>query len=235
MLTTKQKRFCEEYLVDFNATRAAIRAGYSRDTARFIACENLTKPNILQFIDEKLSEMSIGGQEALKLISDIAKTSLNDYFTIKMVEHTPRVQKSLQVLIKEIENQIEFEKQFAGQAKLSKEERKAYQQSQKQRALQIIRYRLELKYNPKATRIVDGQTILVDSAELDMVKLVADKEGGRIKSISHTPHGPRVEMYSADVALMNIARIHGLYRDEEEKKNPVSIFINGKGVTVKKD
>ena len=45
-LTPKQARFVEEYIVDPNATQAAIRAGYSKRTARAIGCENLTKPNI---------------------------------------------------------------------------------------------------------------------------------------------------------------------------------------------
>lgn len=38
--------FCQEYMVDLNATQASIRAGYSQKTAKEIGCENLTKPNI---------------------------------------------------------------------------------------------------------------------------------------------------------------------------------------------
>lgn len=49
-LTDKQARFVEEYLIDLNATQAAIRAGYSPDTAGVIGCENLTKPNIQEAI-----------------------------------------------------------------------------------------------------------------------------------------------------------------------------------------
>ncbi len=45
-MNPKQSRFCEEYLVDLNATQAAIRAGYSARTARQIGDENLTKPDI---------------------------------------------------------------------------------------------------------------------------------------------------------------------------------------------
>ena len=45
-MTPKQQRFIEEYLVDLNATQAALRAGYSAKTARTIAAENLAKPNI---------------------------------------------------------------------------------------------------------------------------------------------------------------------------------------------
>lgn len=56
-MTKKQKRFCEEYLIDCNATQAAIRAGYSKKTAKSIGQENLTKPDIKAYIDEKLKEM----------------------------------------------------------------------------------------------------------------------------------------------------------------------------------
>lgn len=45
-LEPRQQRFVDEYLIDFNATQAAIRAGYSKRTARSMASENLTKPDI---------------------------------------------------------------------------------------------------------------------------------------------------------------------------------------------
>ena len=51
-LEERQKIFCNEYLVDFNGTQAAIRAGYSKKTARSIASENLTKPNIQKYLKE---------------------------------------------------------------------------------------------------------------------------------------------------------------------------------------
>lgn len=57
-LTAKQKLFCEEYLIDLNATQAAIRAGYSTDTAGVIGCENLKKPNIRAYIDKAMAERS---------------------------------------------------------------------------------------------------------------------------------------------------------------------------------
>lgn len=48
----------EEYLIDLNATQAAIRAGYKVDSARDIGCENLTKPNIAEEIEKALAERS---------------------------------------------------------------------------------------------------------------------------------------------------------------------------------
>ena len=56
-LTAKQKRFVQEYLIDLNATQAAIRAGYSRKTAGVIGDENLKKPYIREAIEEKLKQI----------------------------------------------------------------------------------------------------------------------------------------------------------------------------------
>ena len=57
-LTPKQRRFCEEYIQDLNATQAAIRAGYSGKTARQIASENLSKPDIQAVIAELVRQRS---------------------------------------------------------------------------------------------------------------------------------------------------------------------------------
>nr|DAH84750.1 MAG TPA: Terminase small subunit [Caudoviricetes sp.] len=55
-LTDKQQRFVAEYLVDLNATQAAIRAGYSEKTARSVGSENLTKPDVAELIRSKQAE-----------------------------------------------------------------------------------------------------------------------------------------------------------------------------------
>ena len=55
-LTAKQQRFCDEYLIDLNATQAAIRAGYSPRSARQIADSNMSKHDIKAYIDERMKE-----------------------------------------------------------------------------------------------------------------------------------------------------------------------------------
>ncbi|MEK4473335.1 terminase small subunit [Paenibacillus sp. FSL R7-0048] len=57
-LTDKQQKFVDEYLIDLNATQAAIRAGYSVKTAKEIGAENLSKPHIRARIDERLAVLS---------------------------------------------------------------------------------------------------------------------------------------------------------------------------------
>lgn len=55
-LTAKQKRFCDEYLIDMNITQAAIRAGYSKKTARVIGQQNLSKLAVKNYINERMKE-----------------------------------------------------------------------------------------------------------------------------------------------------------------------------------
>ena len=52
-LTAKQELFCKEYIIDFNATQAATRAGYSKSTARQIASDTLSKI----YIQSRLAEL----------------------------------------------------------------------------------------------------------------------------------------------------------------------------------
>lgn len=75
-MTEKQKRFCEEYLIDLNATQAAIRAGYSTASAQQIATENLSKPVIRARIDEALAERSRRtGVTADRVVRELAKVA----------------------------------------------------------------------------------------------------------------------------------------------------------------
>ena len=56
--TSKQLRWIDEYLVDFNGAAAAVRAGYSPKTARSIACELLTKPDIRAVLQARQAELA---------------------------------------------------------------------------------------------------------------------------------------------------------------------------------
>lgn len=68
-LNDKQKRFVAEYLIDLNATQAAIRAGYSVKTARQVGAENLSKPYIADAIAEgagkRIAKAEITAQDVL--------------------------------------------------------------------------------------------------------------------------------------------------------------------------
>lgn len=78
-LTDKQRLFVDEYLVDLNATQAAIRAGYSTDTARSIGSENLSKPDIQEFIAERMKDRENRTQITQdKVLKELAKLAFFD-------------------------------------------------------------------------------------------------------------------------------------------------------------
>lgn len=58
-LTEKQKRFAEEYLIDLNATQAALRAGYSKKNADKIGSELLGKTRVSEYIQERQKQLQI--------------------------------------------------------------------------------------------------------------------------------------------------------------------------------
>lgn len=86
-LTAKQKKFVEEYLIDLNATQAAIRAGYSTESAKEIGCENLTKPNVKAEIDKAIAERSrrtgINQDRVLRELAKIAFVNPNDVINFR--------------------------------------------------------------------------------------------------------------------------------------------------------
>ena len=76
-MTAKQQRFCDEYLIDLNATQAAIRAGYSKKTAYSIGDENLKKPELKNYIEqrmaEKESQLIANQDEVLKYLTAVMR------------------------------------------------------------------------------------------------------------------------------------------------------------------
>lgn len=96
-LTDKQEAFVREYLIDLNATQAAIRAGYSEKTARQIASENMSKPYILTRIEEAQAErakkLELDADWVLRRLKEISDKCMQaepvmafDYDSKSMVE-----------------------------------------------------------------------------------------------------------------------------------------------------
>jgi phage terminase small subunit len=82
-LTDKQKRFCEEYLIDLNATQAAIRAGYSPKTAEQTASRLLRNVKVQEYIAKRQKELSrsteITQERVIKELALIAFSNNADY------------------------------------------------------------------------------------------------------------------------------------------------------------
>ena len=91
-LTPKQIRFVDEYLVDFNATQAAIRAGYSKKTAAFIGAENLKKPKIAEEIARRQKDLQrrteVTQERVVKELARIAFANIADYLHVETQTRT---------------------------------------------------------------------------------------------------------------------------------------------------
>lgn len=76
-MTTRQRKFCDEYLISGNATDAAVKAGYSPKTAYSIGQENLKKPELKSYIANQLdqlhSEKIADAEEVLKYLTSVMR------------------------------------------------------------------------------------------------------------------------------------------------------------------
>lgn len=83
-LTPKQQRFVAEYLIDLNATQAAIRAGYKADSAKQVGSENLTKPDIKAAIasgkSQQLASAELSAARVLEELRRLAFVDLRGFF-----------------------------------------------------------------------------------------------------------------------------------------------------------
>jgi len=101
-LSPKQEMFCKEYIIDLNATQAAIRAGYSVKTAKEIGYENLTKPHIAEKIQELFDKRSEKAElSADMVLQELMKTAFikeadfyHDDGSVKMLSELTDDQKS---------------------------------------------------------------------------------------------------------------------------------------------
>ncbi|MDF2650091.1 MAG: putative phage terminase, small subunit [Paenibacillus sp.] len=98
-LTAKQKKFCNEYLIDLNATQAAIRAGYSEKTAYRTGADNLRKPQIAEYIQKAMrsreKRTEITQDKVLAELAKIAFVSGADFAKI-VTKKSPQTGKEFQ-------------------------------------------------------------------------------------------------------------------------------------------
>lgn len=85
-LTSKQKKFALEFLVSGNITDAAKKAGYSERSARQIGSLNLTKPNVVEYMNEILgktkSEEVATTEEVLEFLTSVMRGNVAEQFDL---------------------------------------------------------------------------------------------------------------------------------------------------------
>nr|DAY06589.1 MAG TPA: Terminase small subunit [Caudoviricetes sp.] len=85
-------RFVDEYMIDFNATQAAIRAGYKEKTAHVIGAENLRKPKIAEEIARRQKDLQrrteVTQERVVKELARIAFANIADYIHVETQTRT---------------------------------------------------------------------------------------------------------------------------------------------------
>lgn len=91
-MTEKQKRFADEYLIDLNATQAALRAGYSEKTAYRTGADNLKKPQISEYISERMNnkedELIAKQDEVLRYLTEVMRREKKECIVVTLSRDT---------------------------------------------------------------------------------------------------------------------------------------------------
>lgn len=157
-LTAKQEKFCQEYVIDLNATQAAIRAGYSEATAKEIASQNLTKPEILQFVailkEESSKILEITHQDVLKQLKTWAESDITE--TIGL---TPEEVKELPIEVRRLVTSYKHKIRHIPTKPPTKEEYIELHFVSKEKALEMINKHIGFYEKDNKQKAIDLSTL----------------------------------------------------------------------------
>jgi phage terminase small subunit len=160
--TAKQQRFIDEYLVDLNATAAAIRAGYSSKTARQIASETLAKP----YIQEAVAKAKLERSKATKIDAEWVLRQAVDLHLRCMQEIRPAKNPNTRRLIKDEEGNQLFTFNAAGAS----------------RALELVGKHVEIGAFKERLEVSSGGPSLIE-------RIQAGRERARLRPIDPKERG----------------------------------------------
>ena len=163
-LTEKRKKFCKEYIKDYNSAQAAIRAGFSKKTARTQGSLLLTKIDIQLYLkdlqDKQNKRLESESDEIVKELRNIGLSDITD--TIKKIkddELTLEDLKTLPIEIRRTIKSITIDKQKMGAKLIHQKIKLGFHD--KVRALEILERR---------SHIFDGSEIPVDGFTIKIIK-----------------------------------------------------------------
>jgi len=189
-LTDKQALFVKEYLIDLNATQAAIRAGYSENTAQKIGSENLSKPLVSAAISEAMKErteaLDIDAQWLLQRLVDEANADVADLYTeegaLKPIHMWPKIWRQGLVAGLEVQQQFEYvDGQKSPEGYLMK-----VKLSDRVKRMEMIGKHIDVQaFNEKSTvTIKDERSISDEELDREIIKL---EEAAKEEKTSEKP------------------------------------------------
>jgi phage terminase small subunit len=217
-LPEQRRKFVLAYCDTFNATKAALAAGYSEKTAYSQGPRLLKIVEVKTAIKAVLDTAGMDPEEIAARWDRIARGDLADFYTKVEYQETPKVQQSLFTAIKEIEDKIEYEYGFmvrSWEIFGTKPDDKGKELEQhevwvRHRKLDILRYQMQLEKNPEATRLVDGPPVKKYRMELDLVKAADLGVLDLLRSTSEGRNGTGITIRDPDAALDNLAKWRGM-------------------------
>ena len=234
-LTAKQRAFVDALCADPNisGTQAAITAGYSDGPGASVeATRQLRNAKVRQALGERLKDTAPTSEEIAARWDRVSRATLDDFYTSKLVEYTPRIRQPLTEAIAELEGKIAFDREYAERSAqllgLADQALSDYMENEtrsaQQRRLTILRYQMLLEADPGAFRVVDGPAEQHEELVLDLVKAQRAGVLDMAKSIKPTQHGLGVELRDPDAALDKLARMAGAYEKDNEQSKAVMVL-----------
>lgn len=226
-LTPKQELFVKEYLVELNATQAAIKAGYSKKTAEVIGFENLRKPKIQAAIqaamDQRAERTEIKADDVLKYWHDIATADPNELIHVRRIccRHCYGI---------DHEYQWRDEKEYQQAVRMAKQQAK---ESEKPPAIPAdaggYGYDRLLRPHPKCPYCWGEGHMEVHAED---TRFLSPKAKLLYAGVKQTRDGFEIKMRDQDKAMENVARHLGMFVDRKEitgaDGGPVAITFEGK-------
>ncbi len=221
-ITARRQRFVDEYVQCLNGTKAARLAGYAPASARQEAYRLLTNADIRAAINERMKNVGMGADEAVKRMSNIASTRLNDFFVIQQVQGYEQQEYRLEDMVARKEGEIDFIREYMNREGLmTEEQQKPYLEKMAALRLELLDYLLKLEeHGGDATILGAGKPIIIEHADLDLVALARADGEGLLKTFKHTKEGIHVELCDPAAALRDVLRIHGKYEKDNEQNAP---------------
>ena len=212
VFTALQLRFIEEYPKDCRKGPAARRAGAKASNARQQGYEWYLNPHIRAAIDARMAALSMSADEAIKHISNIATTRLNDFMVVRPVQTHEMLEEYVTVLMSRKKQKIKDIEAFIGRNKLDKDARMPFDGLISKLRMELLEDEQEVeRWGDDVSRLVKGRPVVGYVADIDLVKAARAKAQGRIKKLKHTKDGVEIEMYDAHKALQDVLKVNGRY------------------------
>lgn len=211
-LADREKTWADMYLQTLNKKRTSVALGSNPVSAAEHGVKMYNRPAVKAYIEYVIRQHIGEPDDSIKLLRTIQDTDLKLYMSPRQQIKRDYIEKPLKTILTELEQDLADEVDFETFYAATKKEITISLQKQKAINLEIIQLKTQMKKEgPTAVRILLGPEYLVTTMALDLNKIVADVEHGRIKKYKETKDGIEVEMYDSKDAAVELLKLSGSY------------------------